>query len=47
MAENKNKIGTSRGHEGVLVNANIITTVIDMQIVYINELCNINLTKYV
>ena len=30
---------TSRGREGVFVDANIITTVIDMNIYYINELC--------
>ena len=27
------------GNEGVLVDGNIITTVIDMKIFYINELC--------
>ena len=38
MAEYKNTC-TSRGCEGVLVNGNMITTVIDMNIFYINELC--------
>ena len=32
-------LGFSRGREGVVVDGNITTTVIDMKISYINELC--------